>query len=283
MLLVIVMMLAIALISLTAMAPYEVTEIRRDREDELIRRGKAYSRAIKLFYKRFGRYPISLSELQNTQNVHFIRKLYKDPMAPDGQWRLIHYGESKYPPKGFGLSNIPGAQSIGSPIGSGPAGTPGPTGGAILPGGMGSILGGSSSPLGGSSSPLGGSSSTLGGSSPSSGNQPNTGGMTPADQISKPIGLGSGPGVGAPIIGVASTNTSVGIHEVNERKKYNEWEFIYDPRYDIAAQMTVVPGNVGGAMPGSPTQQVSPFSNTFGQSGGPGTQGGGAGQPGPKQ
>ena len=236
MLLVIVMMLAMTLIALTAMAPWEVTQIKRDRELELIHRGKAYTRAIKLFYKRFGRYPTALGELENTQNLHFIRKLYKDPMSPEGEWRIIHLGEAKYPPKGFGYSNIPG-QSIGTPIGGGPAGTPGGAfgggpggslGGAILPGGMSTILGG----------PQGGSSSQLGS------NQPSTGGMTPAEQISRP--LGSGPTIGAPVIGVASLNKSDSIHEVNERKKYNEWEFFYDPRYDIAAQMSVMPGVVPG-------------------------------------
>ena len=266
MLLVIVMMLTIALIALTAMAPNEVTEIRRDREDELMHRGKAYARGIKLFYKRFGRYPMSLNELQNTQNIKFIRKMYKDPMAPDGEWRLIHVGEAKYPPKGFGYNNIPGAQSIGTPIGGGPAGTQAPSGpsgtnlgGAILPGGVGSIFGGTSA---------------QGGISPNS-NQPNTGGMTPAEQLSKPIG-GSAPMV--PIMGVASVNKATSIHEVNERKKYNEWEFIYDPRYDIAAQMSVMPGGAGmanqpGAIGPGMMNQTSPFNNTFGQpSGGPQSQ-----------
>ncbi len=257
MLLVIVMMLTIALIALTSVAPYEVTEIKRDREEELIHRGKAYTRAIKLFYKRFGRYPLSLNELQNTQNIKFIRQLYKDPMSPDGEWRIIHIGEAKYPPKGFGYTNIPGAQSLGTPIGSGPAGTQsagGSLGGAIMPGGVSGILGGQTSQLGS--------------------NQPNTGGMTPAEQMSKPIG-GSGQNM-MPIIGVASKNKSTSIHEVNERKKYDEWEFFYDPRYDIAAQMpTVIPGGVGGTMPGALNQQVtpfggqpggqSPFGNTFGQ------------------
>ncbi len=269
MLLVIVMMLTMALIALTAMAPNEVTEIKRDRELELIHRGKAYGRAIKLFYKRFGRYPMSLNELQNTQNIRFIRQLYKDPMSPDGEWRLIHFGEAKYPPKGFGFSNLPGGQSIGTPIGGGMAGTTAPAGGslggAILPGGVGSILGGSSAP--------GGPSGQLGS------NQPSTGGMTPAEQMSQPIG-GSMPNM-MPVIGVASKNTSPSIHEVNERKKYNEWEFVYDPRYDIAAQMSAMPGGAGlanqpgalgqpgmlgqpGTM-GQPGGQSSPFSNTFGQ------------------
>jgi len=227
MLLVIVMMLTIALIALTAAAPDIVNQVKRQREEELIHRGKSYARAIKLFYKRFGRYPVTLNELQNTQNIHFIRKLYKDPLSSNGEWRVIHLGEAKYPPKGFGYNNIP-AQSIGSPIGTplgtGPAGTPGP--GAALPGGVSNILGGA---------PAG--SNQLG-------SNPKSGGLTPAESISKPIG--TGPTIGAPIVGVASKNTGVGIHEVNERKNYNEWEFVYDPRYDIAAQMSIIPGGQTG-------------------------------------
>ena len=246
MLLVIVLMLALAIIAMSVTAPYVVTEIKRDREEELIHRGKQYQRAVKLFYKRLGRYPTSLAELQNTQNLRFLRKQYKDPMSPDGEWRIIHLGEAKYFPKGFGYSNIPGA----SPIGGAPGGAPGGgMGSAILPGGVSGILGGSTSP----------------GTTGQSG-QPNTSGMTPAEQISKP--LGTGPVIGAPIIGVASLNKGVSIHEVNERSHYNEWEFFYDPRYDIATQMSVMPGAIPGQAGG------------FGTQGGPGQQpGGGSNKP----
>ena len=65
-----------------------------------------------------------------------LRKQYKDPMSPDGEWRIIHLGEAKYFPKGFGYINIPGA----SPIGGAPGGAPGGgMGSAILPGGVSGI------------------------------------------------------------------------------------------------------------------------------------------------
>ncbi len=256
MLLAIMVVLILALIALTATAPYYVTQAKRDREEQLIRRGKAYANAIKRYYKRFGRYPTSLTELQSTQNLRFIRKLYKDPMVPDGEWRIIHYGEAKYPPKGFGFNNIPGLTFPGG-------GSPGGPAGAQVPGGLTSIFGSSSS-----TSPQPGP----GGQQQSSSNQPNTSGMTPADQISKPLGAGSTIG-GGPVIGVASKDTAVGIHEVNERQKINEWEFFYDPRYDIATMMQVTPGAAGGAMPGPPGQQVSPFGQQPG-----GQQPGGFGQ-----
>ena len=235
MLLAIMVMLTLALIALAVSAPYVVTQVKRDREDELIHRGKAYASAVKRFYKRTGRYPSSLGELERTGNVRFIRKLYKDPTTPDGEWRIIHLGEAKYFPKGFGMGNIAGA----SPIGGGPAG-------AQSPGGLGSIF--SAGPGSGPAQP---------GQPKQPGSfQPGGGGMTPAEQMSRPLGPGQPLG-GGPVIGVASKNLNVGIHEVNERTKINEWEFFYDPRYDIAAMM-----------PGPAGQQVAPGFGTGGQPGG---------------
>ncbi len=220
MLAVIVIMLTLALLAMSAAVPYVVTQIKRDREDELIHRGRAYSTAIKRFMKKNGRFPTTLKELENTGNVRFIRKLYPDPMSKTGEWRVIHYGEAKFFPKGFGFNSVSG-------LGGG-------TGGAILPGGVGSIMGTGGGPQ--SSGP-----GNAGGSGPQTAQA--MGGMTPASDISKP--LGSGPTFGgAPIIGVASTNKGESIHEVNERKRYNEWEFFYDPRFDIASQL-----NIGGAAP----------------------------------
>jgi hypothetical protein len=37
---------------------------------------------------------------------------------------------------------------------------------------------------------------------------------------------------GGPIVGVASTSKKSGYREFNHKKKYNEWQFIYDPGTD---------------------------------------------------
>src|SRR6202050_2967944 len=64
-------------------------EIQRDRELEMIHRGVQYSRAIRSYYKKFGRYPTRLEDLDNTNNLRFLRKHYKDPVT--GQdYRLLH-------------------------------------------------------------------------------------------------------------------------------------------------------------------------------------------------
>ena len=55
-------------------------EIKRDREEEMIHRGVQYSRAIRAYYKKFGRYPTKIEDLENTNNLRFLRKRYKDPL-----------------------------------------------------------------------------------------------------------------------------------------------------------------------------------------------------------
>jgi len=219
-LLVIMVMLTLMLLAMTVAAPYVVTQVKRDREEELIHRGRSYARAVKLYFKKFGRYPSTLKELENTNNIRFIRKLYKDPVTKDGEWRIIHLGEAKFFPKGFGFSSVATGQGGGAP------------GGALLPGGVGGVLG---------AAPGGGQAAA----NPLGSNQPSTGGMTPAEQMSRPIGTGATFG-GGPIIGVASKNTDRSIHEVNERAHYNEWEFFYDPRFDLAVQLVPGAANLPG-------------------------------------
>ena len=69
------------------------TQGRRQREDEMMWRGKQYVRAIKLYYRKTGHYPQSLDDLEKgVANIHFLRRAYKDPMNKneDGKWRFIY-------------------------------------------------------------------------------------------------------------------------------------------------------------------------------------------------
>lgn len=86
MLLLFVSLLAIAA---TAAAPGIAFEIRRDREAELVHRGVQYSRAIRRYAKRTGRFPMRLEDLTDTGGQRFIRRLYKDPIT-GGDFRLLH-------------------------------------------------------------------------------------------------------------------------------------------------------------------------------------------------
>src|ERR1700693_4787058 len=87
--------LAMIMIALLNVLPEMKQQIRRDREEELRHRGTAYMRAIQHFYKKFGRYPMRVEELENTNNLRFIRKRYKDPVNRDAagkekEFKLLH-------------------------------------------------------------------------------------------------------------------------------------------------------------------------------------------------
>ncbi len=43
-------------------------------------------------YVRRGRYPAKMEDLDNTQNIRFLRKHYIDPMTGKEEWRLLHMG-----------------------------------------------------------------------------------------------------------------------------------------------------------------------------------------------
>lgn len=70
-------------------APYAKADVMRDREAELVFRGEAIARAIRMYQVRTGRLPVSLEELL-TVRPRILRRLYKDPMTPEGEWRRIY-------------------------------------------------------------------------------------------------------------------------------------------------------------------------------------------------
>src|SRR5450631_1785946 len=93
MLLAVLFMMAIMVITAMAVAPAFVQQMKRDREEEMIHRGTEYARAIKKYYKKFGRYPANLEQLDNTNQIRFLRRRYKDPLTKDGQWKLLRAGD----------------------------------------------------------------------------------------------------------------------------------------------------------------------------------------------
>jgi len=87
--LVIMLMMAVFVITLGLLVAVPVwqTELQREKEEELIFRGKQYAEAVRIYVqKNPGRYPASLKELLDKK---CIRKLYKDPLGPGGQWNVI--------------------------------------------------------------------------------------------------------------------------------------------------------------------------------------------------
>ena len=104
------LMLFVALLAIAAGAAcsHHGFSVRRDREEEMIHRGTQYSRAIRQYVKKTGRYPSRLEELENTNNIRFLRKRYKDPVT-NKDFKLLHVGEVQL----TGAAGIAGAAAIG--------------------------------------------------------------------------------------------------------------------------------------------------------------------------
>ena len=125
----VIFMLAILIIAMAVAAPKIRAELQRDREIETIHRGKQYSRAVKLYYKKFGTYPASVDALINTNQIRFLRKKYIDPTTGKEEWKAIRFGQQKTQSTGFfgqpiagagvpggglgGVNELPGASPIG--------------------------------------------------------------------------------------------------------------------------------------------------------------------------
>ncbi|PYX84872.1 MAG: hypothetical protein DMG70_05370, partial [Acidobacteria bacterium] len=89
-LLLVVFLATTMLILATLAAPDIKTEGQREKEKEMIWRGRQYTRGIKLYYRKMGRFPTSLDDLTKPKvgSLHFMRQAYKDPMnTQDGSWR----------------------------------------------------------------------------------------------------------------------------------------------------------------------------------------------------
>ncbi len=155
-LIVILLLAALVLIGLSVAVPRLLTQGQREKEEELIFRGEQYKRAIGRYYKTFGRYPMKIEELLETNQRAFLRKEFRDPMTPSGKWRLIRVG-----PLGEFIGSVHERKPTGQP-----SGTTSPTQGQRPP----SAGSGSTSPRPGRG---GGPTSTPGtGSSSGSGSYP---------------------------------------------------------------------------------------------------------------
>ena len=83
----VVIILVIMGIFMGAAAPVWQHMMKREREEELIWRGKQYVQAIKLYQNKHpGAYPPKLDILVEQK---FLRKLFPDPMTEDGEWKLL--------------------------------------------------------------------------------------------------------------------------------------------------------------------------------------------------
>jgi type II secretory pathway pseudopilin PulG len=108
----VVVAIAIITILIAAVGPTISTILERDREMELIFRGKQYGRAILAFQKRYGRLPNQLDELVKMK-PHSARQLWKDPMCNCDDWETIIAGSPEAAPMGQPLP--PGGSGLQTP------------------------------------------------------------------------------------------------------------------------------------------------------------------------
>ena len=274
-------------------------EMRREREQEMIHRGVQYSRAIRAYYKKYGAYPTTLQNLDNTDNLRYLRKHYKDPITGK-DFRLLHYGDPGVTLGGsFGGGVIPGANTVGqmngSASGSGSSSSAfgggssfGNSGFGNSQSGFGSSGTSSSGGFSQSSSFGGNSNGAFGGSSSSqtsTSSQPGTNataGTDASQSVTQTAGTAPGDASssgqqvvsGGPIVGVASTSKETTIREFNHKRKYNEWQFVYDPTADTGGLLRT-PYQPPLQLAGQPLQNgqngQTGTSNTNGNSFGQGT------------
>src|SRR5258705_2006079 len=240
-LLMVLFLTTVVLLGAMAAAPYIRTESQREKEQEMIWRGKQYVRGVKLYYRKMGRFPTSVDDLTKPKlgSLRFMRQAYKDPMnKEDGSWRFIYVG-----PAGQLMGSLkprqnlqlPQAGAIGPPVSSlnGPghpaqsgtfqSGTFGQPGGigqpnaGVQPGQTGTQPAGSTS---GANPPA-----TTG--NPVSADQGDASGNSPA------IPSGDTPTIiGGNIIGVGSKINKSSIIIYDKAKNYRLFEFIWDPSKD---------------------------------------------------
>ena len=235
--LVILLMLALLTLAIVRAAPAVATDIQRQQEEELIHRGDQYARAIRRFYRKFNRYPNTLEELKQTNNLRFLRREYKDPIT-GGDFKLLHPMDIKFQPKGFfGKSGTATGTPASSALGSNTTGN----------------LGAGPAPT----SSFGLNPATSDATSQSQGTDANQLGTQtkPTDQPApKSDSNGFSPGKvlgGGPIVGVSSTSDKTSIIELDGKNHYDDWQFFWVPQMDQGPGMfppgtTGRPTNTGG-------------------------------------
>jgi len=232
-LLMVIFLAAVMSITAAVAVPRVLQEARREKEEELIWRGKQYARAVKLFYRKNGRFPTSLEDLTKPtgpNNVRFLRQEYKDPFnRPDGSWRLIYVG--------------PGGQLIGSVK----SGLPGQSGPMIqMPGAVQGVAG-SGPGTGQQTTPPAGQVGQAGQQQ----QQTNASAFGQPAQLGTPVASlasgGTGQVFGGNIIGVGSKVDQQSIKIYDNGTTYRQWEFIWDPAKD-----PLIVGGSSGTTIGTP-------------------------------
>jgi hypothetical protein len=254
-LLLVVFLLALIVVGTMSVSLRVLTEGRREKEQEMIWRGKQYTRGIKLYYRKLGRFPTSMDDLVKPKigNLRFMRQAYKDPMnKEDGSWRLIYVGPagnligSLKPPQGGIQMPVAGGQAggaTGSSFGSfGSQPTPAPAGGIAAPG---TAPGTPGAPGTGTAAAGTGAQGTD---------------TTGAGTDSQAVPSGDLPTiVGGNIIGIGSKINHPSLIVYEKAHNYRLFEFIWDPSKDLG--ITATPGTPTGTPPGTGAPGQNPINS----------------------
>ncbi|HET7105999.1 MAG TPA: hypothetical protein VFI38_04255 [Candidatus Acidoferrum sp.] len=270
-----VFMLALVAVATLTVLPDILTNGRREKEEEMIWRGKQYVRGIRLYvryYQTHGgttRFPTSMEDLtKNKVGIRFMRQAYKDPVnSVDGSWRMIYVG-----PNGQLIGSLkarplmPGAQSSsGGGFGSSFSGAQ-PQAGSNSSFGN-SSFGSSSfgtSSFGSSSFNNGGNAGA--GSAPGQSAGQGTQSGLSSDTMSTPQAIASDDGstqvIGGNIIGVGSKVNKASVIWYDTAKNYRQFEFIWDPSKEP------INGGAAGGVIGVPPAGAPGQNGIFGNQGG---------------
>ena len=273
-LLLVMFFLALLVLSLAAAAPTVLSTIQRERETEMVWRGKQYIRGVRMYYLKMHHFPTSLDDLTKPKTgIRFMRQAYKDPMnLTDGSWRLIYVG-----PNGALIGSLNNRTISLSGMATG------------MPGAQGGLLQGGSSTISTASGTFG--SSAFGGSQPGAINQTVAPGAvsTSGSATANPSGTNAAPGtpddssaglgqpqpivgsmdasntIGGNIIGVGSKINKKSFMIYQKAKNYRQFEFIWDPSQDLTVgrASTGIGTPIGNQNNTTSPAGSSPFGSPF--------------------
>jgi type II secretory pathway pseudopilin PulG len=261
----ITLMLALAMIAIALLTvlPEIGQQIKRDREEEMRRRGTAYMRTIQHYYRKYNSYPTSIAQLEDTNHLRFLRKRYTDPMNRDPKtgkerdFKILHQTDVMLN-NGPVLGQIPGQ--------SGPQGglAGAPQGGLnALQGGL-AALGAQTGGLQPTVTP----NPATGDAPPDAEGNSDSAESSPSNSIAK---SGSSSGFngptfgGGPIVGVASMSKEKPIRVFYGKNHYKDWLFIYAPQFDqVQGGLLKGPVNPGMPTPNLNGGNLNPAANTGG-------------------
>lgn len=87
-LIILIIMILVVQISATRIGPLVSTQIKREKEQQLLFILREYNRAIARFQRFNRRFPTNLDELVKSPHPRYLRRIYSDPMTGKAEWDL---------------------------------------------------------------------------------------------------------------------------------------------------------------------------------------------------